>query len=57
LELQLEIQPLFTLPRKVVLAEEEDPDFGFLFRSYQESGGERVALNRHFYFFPWKTRY
>jgi len=47
----------FTIPRKVILEEEEDAEFGSLYREYQETGGRRIALDRHFYFFPWTSRY
>ena len=46
-----------TIPRKVILEEEEDAEFGSLYREYQETGGRRIALDRHFYFFPWTSRY
>jgi hypothetical protein len=43
--------------RKVILPEEEEVEFRSLFRQYEKSGGERLALDRHFYYFGWTSRY
>jgi hypothetical protein len=39
--------------RKIILPGEEEQEFAEIF----QRGQQRLALDRHFYYFPWTLRY